>query len=576
MKKLIQLSFILFVFNLLSCSSVSTRRPELKSPKNSPHVIYRPAGPKGANTKSPEIVNAPTTTAAAGGSPTISSSPQAQQALAYEKVGQNLEALRLLVPLSISAPTKKEQDDYRLHAVELVETKLNENELHEVSRNSDFGFIRSHSLYRLGEISLNQQHDVDSSRRYFNSVIELQPGSDLAYKSKEIIDQLEASKRVSPKTIGVVLPLSGKNANIGQRALRGIQMGLGLHQPYSNFKLAVMDSEGNADNARRGVERLVREDNVIALIGSLLGKTALAEITKSSEFNIPTITLSQKSGLTDFGPYVFRNSLTTEMQVRHLVRVAMDSFGMKRFAVMYPNDSYGVETTNLFWDEVLARGGTVVASQTYNPKDTDFRQAVQRLVGTYYIEARLNEYKQKQKEFFTANKNKSSRSNYNADDLLTPVVDFDGLFIPDSAKTLGQISAFLSYGGVRGVKLMGTNLWNSPGLAKRAGSFSNNILFVDSFTPASLASNRFLSEYKTIYNEDPSLIEIQAYDSALILRQLILQGAATRETIAEKLTSLKEFPGSLGTLQMTSDREIRRPLLTLTLDRGEIVPLKTR
>ncbi|MEK6774602.1 MAG: penicillin-binding protein activator [Bdellovibrionota bacterium] len=572
MKKFALLGFVPFIFNLLSCSSVSTRRPELKTSKNSPHVIYRPAGPKGANPKSPEVVTTPT---AAGGAPALSNSPQAQQALAYEKAGQNLEALRLLVPLSVSAPTKKEQDDHRLHAIELVETKLNENELHEASRNSDFGFIRSHSLYRLGEISLNQQN-VDNSRRYFNGVIELQPGSDLAYKSKEVIDQLEASKRVSPKTIGVVLPLSGKNANIGQRALRGIQMGLGLHQPYSNFKLAVMDSEGNADNARRGVERLVREDNVIALIGSLLGKTALAEITKSSEFNIPTITLSQKSGLTDFGPYVFRNSLTTEMQVRHLVRVAMDSLGMKRFAVMYPNDSYGVETTNIFWDEVLARGGTVVAAQTYNPKDTDFRQAVQRLVGTYYIEARLNEYKQKQKEFFATNKNKPSRSNYNADDLLTPVVDFDGLFIPDSAKTLGQISAFLSYGGVRGVKLMGTNLWNSPGLAKRAGSFSNNILFVDSFTPASLASNRFLSEYKVIYNEDPSLIEIQAYDSALILRQLILQGAASRETIAEKLTSLKEFPGSLGTLQMTSDREIRRPLLTLTLDRGEIVPLKIR
>lgn len=564
MKKILICSLLPLVFNLLSCST-SNKRSDSRTAK-----LPTKGSPRNAKlpTKSPE---APPSLS--NGSSGVS--PQSQQALAYEKAGQNIEALRLLVPLSTSAATKKEQDESRQKALEIVETKLNETELHEVSRNSDFSFVRSHSLYRLAEISLDHR-DLDNAKRYFKSVIETQPENDLAYKSQEIIDQLEASKRVSPKTIGVVLPLSGKNANIGQRALRGIQMGLGLHQPYSNFKLAVMDSEGNADNARRGVERLVREDNVIAMIGSLLGKTALAEITKSGEFNIPTITLSQKSGLTDLGPNVFRNSLTTEMQIHHLVRVAMEDLGMKRFAVMYPNDAYGVETTNIFWDEVLARGGTIVAAQTYNSKDTDFHQAVQRLVGTYYIEARLDEYKQKQKEFFANNKNKSSRANYNAEDLLAPIVDFDGLFIPDSAKTLGQISAFLSYGGVKSVKLLGTNLWNSPGLAKRAGNFVNNLLFVDSFTPASLASNRFLSEYKSIYNEDPSLIEIQAYDSALILRQLVMQGATTREDIIDKLSSLKEFPGSLGPLQMTADREIQRPLLSLTLEHGEIAPLKTR
>lgn len=549
--------------NLISCS-YSVKRHETRPIKPSPgKTTSRPIKP---SQKAPE------------GTPGTLTAPgldQMQQALALEKTGQNLEALKLLVSVSTTSSVKKDQDEARAQAIEIVETKLSENDLHEVARNSDYAYSRANALYRLAEISIDRR-DLDTGRRYFKSVIELQPNTDLALKSQEIIDQVEASKRVSPKTIGVVLPLSGKNANIGQRALRGIQMGLGLHQPYSNFKLAVMDSEGNADNARRGVERLVHEDNVIAIIGSLLGKTALAEITKSSEFNVPTITLSQKSGLTEIGPTVFRNSLTTEMQIHHLVRVAMEDMGMKRFAVMYPNDAYGVETTNIFWDEVLARGGTVVAAQTYNPKDTDFHQAVQRLVGTYYIEARLDEYKQKQKEFFTNNKSKHSRANYNAEDLLSPIVDFDGLFIPDSAKTLGQISAFLSYGGVRSVKLLGTNLWNSPGLAKRAGNFANNLLFVDSFTPASLASNRFLSEYKSIYNEDPSLIEIQAYDSALILRQLIMQGASSREDLIDKLSQLKEFPGSLGPLQMTSDREIQRPLLSLTLERGEIAPVKVK
>ena len=34
-------------------------------------------------------------------------------------------------------------------------------------------------------------------------------------------------------TIGVILPLTGKQANVAQRTLRGIQVGLGLHNPQS-------------------------------------------------------------------------------------------------------------------------------------------------------------------------------------------------------------------------------------------------------------------------------------------------------------------------------------------------------
>ena len=218
------------------------------------------------------------------------------------------------------------------------------------------------------------------------------------------------------------------------------------------------------------------------------------------------------------------------MQVHHLVHVAMDEMGMRRFAILFPNDPYGVEYANIFWDEVLARGGSVAAVQSYNPKDTDFRDPVQRLVGTYYIEARLDEYKFLVKDKKLNQKNKGQRQEKAADDVLAPITDFDAVFIPDSAKTLGQLAAFLSYGGVRNIKLLGTNLWNTPGLAKRAGNFSSNILFVDGLFNQSenFQRSQFVQNYKKIFSEEPSLIEIQAYDSALILRQLILAAKGQR------------------------------------------------
>ena len=495
-------------------------------------------------------------------------------ALKFEKEGQYLPALKEFVALSVNSPAKQNQEFYRLKALEVTENKLSEDDLDKVSTDSDFGFVRGHALFRSGQLSL-QRRDTNAARRYFSSVISFLPESDIAARSKEYVAQIDSVRYVEPKTIGVILPLSGKNGPIAQKALRAVEMGLGLDSQDARFKLAVMDSEGNPDTARRSVERLVKEDKAIAIIGSLLSKTASAEVSKADELGVPSLVLSQKSGITDVGPTVFRNALTSEMQVHHLVHVAMDELGMRRFAILFPNDPYGVEYANIFWDEVLARGGSIAAVQNYNPKDTDFRGPVQRLVGTYYIEGRIDEYKSITKEKIKNKKGSGQRQEKDSDDILPPITDFDAVFIPDSAKTLGQLAAFLSYGGVRNIKLLGTNLWNSPGLAKRAGNFSSNVLFVDGLFNQSENYQRssFVQNYKKIFSEDPSLIEIQAYDSALILRQMILSGASTRDELSRKLSELKQFPGSLGPLDMSKTREVLRPVLSLTLARdGQIVP----
>lgn len=497
-----------------------------------------------------------------------------QAILDLEARGEYKAALRGLVDLSVTAPSKQEQNSYRLRAIDIVENKLTPEQLEDVADDSNYGYIRGHAMYRLGEMAIANR-DAKAARKYFAGVSEYLPGSDLALRSQDLLNDLESIRSVSSKTIGVVLPLSGKNAPVGQRALRGVEMGLGLHLPGSGFKLAVIDSEGNPDTARRGVERLVKEDNAIAIIGSLLSRTAPAVASKANELGVPTLALSQRSGLTEVGPTVFRNSLTTTMQVRHLVRTAMEDLGMKKFAVLYPNDPYGVEFTNIFWDEVLARGGQITAAQTYSNKETDFRLPIQRLVGTYYGEARDDEFKIRLKELQQADKKRSSRQS-NLENVLPPVADFDAIFIPDSAKSLGQISAMLAYSDIRGVKLLGTNLWNTPGIAKRLGSSAGNIIFVDSYLDAAQERSRFVSEYKTLFNEEPSLIEIQAYDSALILRQLVASGSDSREALVEKLSRLSKFPGAIGSLSMNSEREIERPVVTLTINNGEIAPLKVR
>lgn len=493
-----------------------------------------------------------------------------------ESIGDLMAALTTSAEAQANPLLAKESESYRLKSNEIIESKLSSSELEKVASQESFGLARAKAYQRLGELSL-EIRDQDGARRYFSKAIGIAPTSEAGTRSQEMLEQLESVRRVESKTVGVVLPMSGKHAAISQKTLRGIQMGLGLYNNYpSSFKLAVIDSEGNPDNARRGVERLVREDNVIAIIGSVLSKTAPAVAAKASELGVPSIALSQKAGITDAGPNVYRNSLTSEMQVRYLVKVAMEELGMKKFAVLFPNDLYGVEFTNIFWDEVLARGGQIVGAQNYSDKETDFRYPIQRLVGTYYVEARAEEYKLRLKEWSDAQVKKSVR-NTPPEDLLPPMVDFDAIFIPDSVKAMGQISAMLSFNGVKGVKLLGTNLWNVPGVAKRAGHFANNLLFVDSFvsTEPQFMSSLFTKDYKTIFNEEPGIFEVQGYDAALLLRQLISQGATNRESLSQALARVQDFPGAVGPLSMTPQKEIMRPLVALTLDgTGTVVPFQ--
>ncbi|WP_413585807.1 penicillin-binding protein activator [Bdellovibrio sp. HCB274] len=551
-----KLALIVSACLIASCTTPTTKRTETKqAPVAGKTNGKKGKGMSGMAAKPPPVT--PTT-------PALPTPPSSDP----------MVALKELVVLSVQAPTKQEQDVYRLRAIEDVENRLNEKQLEEVADSSEYGYLRGHAMSRLADKALDER-DISKAKKYYAGVIDYLPESDLAARAKDIISQLDAAKNVQSKTIGVVLPLSGRNAPVGQRALRGLEMGLGLHVPGSGFKLAVMDSEGNPDSARRGVERLVKEDNVIAVVGSLLSKTAPAVAAKSDELGVPSIALSQRSGLTEIGPTVFRNSLTSEMQVRQLVRTAMDDMGMKRFAVLYPNDQYGIEFTNIFWDEVLARGGKITATQTYSTKETDFRLVIQRLVGTYYGEGRQDEFNLRLKDLKHSDRKRSARGD-NTENVLPPITDFDAIFIPDSAKAMGQIAAMLAFNDVRGVKLMGTNLWNTAGIAKRAGNFANNLMFVDSIAPTAQDQSRFINEYKNLYGEPPTLIEIQAYDAGLILRQLVASGADTREELTAKLIGLNKFPGSLGSLSMSAEREIDRPVISLTVEKGEIAPLRMR
>ncbi len=487
-------------------------------------------------------------------------------------LGDRVDSLKSLAYIYENDPKPENKANAQARASEIVSIGLNEKDLERLVDSGDFGFIRPQAAFRLGLLRL-QAKDFDGARNSFARAAELGQGTPLQRQASDYLAQIDSRRRVDPKSIGAVLPLTGKHSAVAQRTLRGLQLGLGIYgSNRSSYRLAVVDSEGSPEGAKRAVERLVSEDSVIAVVGSLLSRTAPAVAAKTEEMGVPSIALSQRAGLTEGNSFVFRNAITSEMQMRELVRIAMDQLGYKKFAVLYPNDSYGVEYANLFWDEVLARGGTITGAQIYSPTETDFRAPIRRLVGTYYLEDRRDEYRARVSEWFKKQKSLKSRQSP-PDDLLEPIVEFEALFVPDSPKALGQIAPMLAYQGVTSARLLGTNLWNTPDTIRRGQKNVENAVFIDSniANDPVFKASRFFQEFRQTFGEDPGLFEAQGFEVGLLLRQLIDRGERSRSGLASSLANIRQYQGLSGAMSMNAQRELERPLKPLVIKDGNIL-----
>jgi ABC-type branched-subunit amino acid transport system substrate-binding protein len=469
----------------------------------------------------------------------------------------------------------------------LIENDLSLNELEAAAADPALASFKPQLLLRIGKL-YQKNKENERAGEYYRSLTTMYPQSVYSTQAAVLLATLQSSSEADANVIGAILPLTGRNSSVGQHALNAIRLGLGLNKDEKKFRIALYDSQSDPDMAAKGVEKLINDDKAIVILGGFSAKEAISIANKAELFSIPFIAFSQKPGLTNLGEYVFRNAMTPEMQIDRLVSFAFDKLSAKRFAILYPNDSYGVEFSNTFWDHVLARGGQVTAAQTYDPKTTDFSEPIQKMVGLYYDEARKDELKQRIEEMKAAakkkekeNKNKgeekpaqvrSSRDSISSENILPPIVDFDVVFIPDSSKALGQVLAFMKFNEVPDMNYLGTNLWNSTDLPARAANEDAGIYFSTAFdmNNAEAREGSFFKEYFETYNEEPTSVEAQVYEATKIVKDQIGSGIGGRESLAASLRGLGTVKGVGGDIEMNSQRELVHPVHILTLDSGVV------
>ena len=87
-------------------------------------------------------------------------------------------------------------------------------------------------------------------------------------------ERVGAFSEVDPKTIGVILPLSGKYKKFGVRILRGIHLSFSDYLSDRGFRLIIEDSKSSRMIGLQAINKLIKKYKVAAIIGGIESDSA--------------------------------------------------------------------------------------------------------------------------------------------------------------------------------------------------------------------------------------------------------------------------------------------------------------
>ncbi len=327
--------------------------------------------------------------------------------------------------------------------------------------------------------------------------------------------------------VGVIAPLSGALAeSVGGPQVRAAQLavehalargGLEARGRKYRVELLIEDAMGRREVAVRAARKLINQDNVVALLGPALSRSALGVAVVAENRRTPMISpTSTHSELTSGRQFVFRTTFTDDLQARALARFAWNDLRARKAGILFDATSaHNHRVAEIFQDFFSGLGGRIVASEPYSSGARDFRSSLARVGAAQ------------------------------PDVLLLPNFIDDVPAQVRQARELGLTSIFL-----------GSDAWDGmafPDQAVFEGSF-----YTDDWHPevpelATAESRAFVQAHIQVHNQTPNTVAGLSYDAMSLLLTAIegaLEANSTLdgEAIRHQLARIEGYPGVTGTL----------------------------
>lgn len=399
--------------------------------------------------------------------------------------------------------------------------------------------------------------------------------SDLGELEKQLV-----VPAVDPKTIAVLLPLTGKYAAIGSELKVAIQL-----STSQGTNWVFIDTKGEPDGAVAAVEQAVVK-GAAAILGPVGQREAVAAARTASLHGVPIGLLAPDDGA-DPSAGVFRLVGSPADEGRAVAQLAHDE-GFPTVGVFAPRDDVGGESAAAFIEEARKLGIQVTGEGAYDPTGGSLEPEVKDFLGM--VPAKNPRFA----EHLRRN-GKKGWLNY------TPDITFSLLYIPDRYDRAALVAAFLPYFGVelrttefpdpdklkrkhggvmpQVVQLVGGAGWHHSSLPIRGGPAVQGAMIVDSF-PGELGGDvgiAFAAAFQSRTNRAPSAAAAETYDAATLIAKARAEAATSQDVRAGLRAALvrgKLDDGACGPAAIGMDGEIQREaaILEVVGEQLQLVP----
>ena len=350
--------------------------------------------------------------------------------------------------------------------------------------------------------------------------------------------------------VGLLLPLSGPDGELGKAMLRASQMAV-FDVADDTFLLMPRDTAGTPEGAdAAGREMLARGARL--LLGPLFSESVAAAAAPARDAGVNLVAFSNNRAVAGDGSYLI--GLLPREQVLRVVGYAREH-GVLRYAALAPDTPYGHQVVDDLAEAVGAIGGTVVRTGFFADDPDDMSRAVRgmaqydsRLAALSALRAQLTA----QGESIAHLKTLDTWGD----------VDFDALFVPSGGARLKQIAALLPFYDVdtSKVRLLGMESWKTAGLGREPA-------LVGAWFAAPITDTReeFEVRYRELYGEIPHSLAVLAYD-ATALAAVLARSSGGAKFDTEALTSPNGFAGAGGIFRFMPSGEVQRGLAILEVE----------
>ena len=465
--------------------------------------------------------------------PAIRAQAQDQLRLAYERTGDDLRAIHVALT-QMREPAEEGRRDLSEYVQRLILQRMSERSLNDLLDQFPNAYPGDLALIRLIELHA-ARGDTVLAERDIRVFLQRFPTHPYAQTAGALLRAFVAKIKAHRLIVAAVLPLSGNLKPFGIEALHGIRLALERETASLDSDavgLVVKDSALPPVLFRREVSRLIEEFDPIALIGPLSAQEIqrVADVPDLAQvpFITPAATLPD---VKRFGRYWFSTAMTPLLQVQRIVEYVMQHFGYTHFCILAPRTAHGKRLRDVFQRVVIENGGEVVAAEWYQPGTTDATTQLTRIKETDLSFYGIMLPPESAEPVTPPNPPVQDAAE---EERLVYTPGFDALFLPGRPTDVAFLSAQLAFLDVQ-VPLIGTNGWNHPDLLTLGrntleGSLFGDALFLESDEPD---VQRFVAEYRTRFQTDPSIFAGQAYDAMRIILEAISREATTGTEIQE-------------------------------------------